>query len=110
MKNGITKSIVIAGSVLGLIGGVWAMDRHFMPREVHKLEMVAMSKAIQGIVDSNTIQRTQDEVFYWMRTEMMLREQVAKNPNDQSYRSRLKETIEKRTKAEQRLKELQRCK
>ena len=110
MTNGnITKSIVVAGSVLGLIGGVWAMDKHFLPREVHELEMAAMSKAIQGIVDSTRIQSTQNEVFFWMRTEMNLREQLAKNQDDQSISLRLEEAVEKRNEAEQRLKELQRC-
>ena len=111
MANGnVTKSIVIAGSVLGLVGGVWAMDTHFLPREVHKLEMAAMSKAIQGIMDNNRIQRTQDEVFFWMRIEMTEREQLAKNPNDDLIRLRLDEAVQKKTIAEQRLKELQECK
>ena len=108
MKNGnIMKTIVIAGSILGLIGGVWAMDAHFLPREVHNLEMAAMSKAIQSIVKNSQIQRLQDEVYFWLRLEMQSREQAAKTPEDIVLINKLKDIIYKRVDAEQRLKALQ---
>lgn len=107
MKNGLlTKTLAVAAAVLAIIGGVWAADLHWVPRETHQLDLAAMSKAVQGIVDSNQIQRTQDEVFFWMRMEMSARERLARNPNDQAARRQMNEAIEKRCQAEKRLREL----
>ena len=109
MKNGaLTKAIAGTAVALGIIGGVWAADSHFVPRETHRLEMAAMSKAIQSIVKSSQIQRTQDEVYFWLRMEMSYRERMAASPNDATLKQ-LQEAEDKRKDAERRLKEMQ-CK
>lgn len=108
MKNGIlTKSIAGTATALAIVAGVWAADSHFVPRETHRLEMAAMSKAIQGIVKSTQIQRAQDEVFFWMRTEMSLREQLARDPLSVSLLQQLQKAEAQRREAEKRLKQLQ---
>ena len=105
--NGLTKTIAGTATALAIIGGVWAADMHFVPRETHNLEMAAMSKAIQGIVRSNQIQRAQDEVFFWMRTESQLREQLARDPRNQSLMQRLQQAEARRRSTEKRLRQLQ---
>jgi len=101
--------IAIAGVVtfLGILGAVWAMEEHYVPRDYYLLSMDQVQQQIFEFQKTNQIQRAQDQAFYWMRIEAQLREELARNPNDQSIQMKLNEVMRQKCDAQKRLNDLQ---
>jgi len=106
MKN---IKIVIAGVIafLAILGGVWAMEEHYVPRDYYLLSMDQVQQQIADFQKTNQIQRVQDQSFYWMRIEAQLREELVRNPNDLILQRKLNEVVRQKCSAQQRLNELQ---
>ena len=105
--NKLKASIAIIATLLGLLGGVWAMDKHYVPRDYYLLSMDQVQQQISAFQKTNQIQRAQDQAFYWMRIEAQLREELARNPNDQSIQMKLNEVMRQKCDAQKRLNDLQ---
>ena len=101
--------IAIAGVVtlLSILGGVWAMEKHYVPRDYYLFSMEQVQQQIFEFQKTNQIQRAQDQAFYWMRIEAQLREELARNPNDLILQRKLNEVVRQKSSAQQRLDSLQ---
>ncbi len=106
--NNLKIAFAVVATVLGVLGGVWAMEEHYVPRDYHQLCMQTMTQQMQDFQKTNQIQRAQDQVFYWMRIETQLREDLARNPSNISIQQKVSEARRLRCDAEQRLNDLQR--
>jgi len=101
--------IVIAGVVtfLGILGGVWAMEEHYVPRDYYLLSMDQVQMQMKSFQKTNLIQRAQDQVFYWIRLESQLKVELSKDPNNQYLIRELNEACLQKRNAQQRLNDLQ---
>ena len=105
--NKLKASIAIIATLLGLLGGVWAMEEHYVPRDYYLLSMDQVQQQISAFQKTNQIQRAQDQTFYWMRIEAQLREELVRNPNDQGIQMKLNEVMRQKCDAQKRLNDLQ---
>jgi hypothetical protein len=92
--------------VASLFGAVWGLDKQFVPREVHELDMAAMSEQIIQMQKNTAIQRAEDEVFYWQRKEVELVRDCAAEPWNLEKKNELNEVKRLKEKAEDRLRKL----
>jgi hypothetical protein len=69
--------------------------------------MATQDKKIDTIQQNSMIQRTQDEVFHWTRMEFEMERALERHPNDRRLQKQLKDAIDRRRDAENRLKALQ---
>jgi len=93
--------------LLTILGGVWSLDQHWLPREIHNISIAQMQQSIGGIQKEVAVQSARSEVFYWMRREQELKAACAKNPRDALVKKDLEEAIIERRRAEDEVKKLQ---
>jgi hypothetical protein len=105
--NNLKTAVAIVVTILGLLGAVWAMEEHYVPRDYHLLCINQVQQQMLELQKTNQIQRTQDQAFYWMRIEAQLREELVKNPNDMILQRKLNEVVKQKMNAQQRLDSLQ---
>lgn len=117
--NGISKK-VIAGllTLFAVVGGFFAIDSHYVTqayfavcdtRTKEKLVDIQedIDMKIAGVQKEISIQRAQDEVFFWLKVEMELYKAHTDHPEDKLLQNKYLKAVQKRQEAEKKLKELQ---
>ena len=107
MTNNFKTAIASLVVLFGILGGVWAMEEHYTPRDFHELCMTQVQRQMADFQKTNQIQRAQDQVFYWMRIETQIREEIARQPNDSNLYRKLNEVSRQREAAQNQLQLLQ---
>ena len=102
--------LITAGSVVGLLGGLTALDNHWLPREVYTISYAQVQQDVRGLQKEMVLQSNRNEVFYWMRRETELRTECSRDPKNVAIRGELEEAIVERRRAEDNVKKLQELK
>ena len=104
-----TGAISLAG-IIGILGSVWTLDQHWLPREIHNISIAQVNQSIGGLQKEVALQSARNEVFYWMRRENELKAECARNPKSAIAKADLEEAIIERRRAEDNVKKLQNAK
>jgi hypothetical protein len=110
--NWLNKKVGLFGlaGVIGLLGSVWTLDQHWLPREIHNIAIGQVNQSIGGLQKEVALQSARNEVFYWMRRENELKAECARNPRNISTKADLEEAVVERRRAEDNVKKLQNAK
>lgn len=107
MSKGFTWTLGVIGSILCIFAGVWAMDAHFTPREIHKLAMNQVTKQFSQIQSASELDRARAAVRHWTQQFVTLSVACAKSPNNVELRNLLNLATKEKCKAEAYLKNLE---
>lgn len=100
------KVVIGMGTVLGVIGGFYALDSNYVRMNYHEVCFAQVKQDLSAIQKQTAIQRTYDEVFFWQRMEVELTLQKAKYPNDTNLDRKLEEVRKNKEESEKRLKDM----
>jgi len=111
------KIIISMVTVFSILGGVWAMDAHFTPREIHQITKEQGAKNLELAMNQvqqqfKTFQRTSEldraraAVRHWTQQYVTLSIACARNPNNQELRNQLDMAIREKKRAEEYLQSL----
>ena len=101
-----TKSVLAVGSVIGVLGSAWGLDKHWLPREVYKLEYAMQQKTMQQIQQSSELSNALNWLQYWQREERDARKIWKVNPGNPDLREDYDDAKKNRLDAEKRLKKI----
>lgn len=108
-------------AVLGMTGGFIALENHWVNYPFHKssievvekkldYDLAQVANTIERIQQNSMIKNAQDEMFFWMKIEMQMKEVKAryggKSPSKE-FDVKLNEAVDNRVKAEGKLNQLQ---
>ena len=107
--NWLNKKVGLFGlaGVIGLLGSVWTLDQHWLPREIHNIAIGQVNQSINALQKETALQSARSEVFYWMRRENELKSECARNPKNATAKADMEEAIIERRRAEDNVKKLQ---
>lgn len=99
-----TKDILMAvGVVLGLVGGVWALDKHWLTVDKHESCQVEVAGMFEQMQRSMYVRDLQNAVFFWQREVNTLQNLIRQYPQDQRLRTDLNYAIGELNRARQAL-------
>ena len=118
MSKGMTWALGVIATIVGVFGGVWAMDAHFTPREIHRIineqqnkefetAIVQIQQTFRDLQSDRKVEKARDAVIYWMKMENILRVECTKDCNNQSLRIQLDNAIREKRKAEDYLRQVE---
>lgn len=95
------------GTIIALMGGLWGLDRHWLPREIHDLAMAQTEKAVDKITNQLGVMGLQQQEFYWKRREQDLKAEMRTRPNDRALREDYEYAIQERRRVEDEVRKIQ---
>lgn len=101
-----SKCFLAVGSVIGVLGAAWGLDKHWLPREIYKLDVAMQQKTMQQIQQSSELSNALNWLQYWQREERDARHLWEKDPNNPNRREDYEEAKKNRLDAEKRLKKV----
>lgn len=104
MRATVWKTIVGVGSVAGVLGAFYGIDKNYVRMNYHEVCFAQVKQDMTGIQEQISKQRAYDEVFFWQKMEVELTQAVAAHPNDTRLQKKLEDVRKKQAEAEERLK------
>jgi len=95
--------LMSVGIVLGMIGGVWALDKHWLTVEKHESCQTEVAGMFEQMQQSMYIRDLQNAVFFWQREVNALQNLIRQYPQDQRLRTDLDYAIGELNRARQNL-------
>jgi hypothetical protein len=101
--------VAIAGLllILSLIGGIWSLDKHWLPREIHDIAMAQTKATIEQTRSQLEVMGLQQQEFYWKRRESELKSELRVKPNDVRLQEDYREAVTERRRVEDEVRRLQ---
>lgn len=93
--------------LVSLLGGLWTLDRHWTPREIHEIALAQQGQINEGFLKRLETQGLQQDANYWRRRVEDLKRDCAANPKNKQLQADLVDAIAEHKKAEDRLYEAQ---
>jgi hypothetical protein len=91
------KQIMTVLSLIGLIvGGVWAVDKRYTPREVTKMQIAQVQQNQLQIQRNSKIQNAQNWLLFWTMKVSALQQECNAQPNNPNKRIELNEAMRQR--------------
>lgn len=78
MNKYIKPALATIAALLGLLISVWAIDEHYVPREVYNLYAAGIADQFQQITKSRSIDNAYRDIQFWTQQEASLRIQLSK--------------------------------
>lgn len=79
-KFSIKTALTLVATGLALIASVWAIDEHYVPREVYNLYSANVSDQFKQINKSRAVDNAYRDVQFWTQQEASIRVQLAHCP------------------------------
>lgn len=95
------------GTILALMSGLWALDHHWTPREIHNLALAQTDKKVDKITEQLGVMGLQQQEFYWKRREQDLKAEMRTRPNDRALREDYEYAIQERRRVEDEVRKIQ---
>lgn len=80
MHKHVKTALALVGTGLALFASVWAIDEHYVPREVYSICVAGISDQFQQINKSRAVDNAYRDVQFWTQQEASLRVQLARCP------------------------------
>jgi hypothetical protein len=100
------KAFLAVGSVIGVLGAAWGLDKHWLPREIYSVEVAMQKKTMQQIQQSSELSNALNWLQYWQREERDARKIYQSQPSNLGLKVDYEEAKKNRLDAEKRLKKV----